>query len=80
MPFRMSRTLRFEVEIDCKSNNRFIFKDRDVAAILLRMEEDGDAMRCVNKRGQLVWRLTPDYISELEQEKKDCLREERGGR
>ena len=76
MPFRMSRTLKFEVEIKCNKQNGFMFKDRDVAPILLQMERDGDAMRCLNKRGQLIWRLTPACKAELAQEEKDCRNED----
>ena len=77
MPFRMSRTLKFEVEIKCKKQNGFMFRDADVAPILLRMEDDGETMRCLNKNGQLIWRLTPECKAELEQEKNDCRREQR---
>ena len=76
MPYRMSRTLKLEVEIECKQRNGFMFKDRDVAPILLEMERAGDAMRCLNKRGQLIWRLTPERKAELAHEKKDCQREQ----
>ena len=79
MPFRMSRTLKLNVEIKCKNQNGFMFKDRDVAPILLQMEGDGDAMRCLNRRGQLIWRLTPERKAELAQEEKDCRREQRRG-
>ena len=53
-----------------------MFKDRDVAPILLKMESYGDAMRCLNKRGQLIWRLTPDCAREFAQEEKDCHKED----
>jgi len=72
----MRRTLKLQVEIECQKQNGFMFKDRDVAPILLQMESDGDAMRCLNKRGQLIWRLTPDCAREMAQEEKDCRKED----
>jgi hypothetical protein len=33
-------------------------------------------MRSLNKRGQLVWRLTPERKAELAQEEKDCRNED----
>ena len=76
MPNRMSRRLLFKIENDYREQNGFMFKDRDMPPILLQMESDGDARRCLNKRGKLIWRLTPDCAREFAQEEKDCHKED----
>lgn len=65
MPFRMSRTLRFEVEVACDRQNLRHADDNEVAAILRSFEECGNAMRSLNRRGEVVWRATPQLVQEL---------------
>jgi hypothetical protein len=45
-------------------------EDREalLAEVLAELEADGDAMRYLNSKGQIVWRATPqfhDYLTDL---------------
>jgi hypothetical protein len=65
MPFRMSRILRFWVEVECDEQNLRKADDRDIAAVLQEFEGRGDAMRSLNRRGQVVWKATPEMLDRL---------------
>ena len=65
MPFRMSKTLRFWVEVECELQNLRRADDREVAAILREFELCGEAMRSLNRRGQVVWRASPQMLDRL---------------
>ena len=65
MPFRMSRTLRFEVEIACDRQDLRRANDNEVAAILQSFEERGDAVRSLNRRGEVMWRASRQLLDEL---------------
>jgi hypothetical protein len=79
MKFRMSRILRFWVDVECA-----VFKNRGpdrpktegIAQILRAYEEAGDAMRFLNADGRVAWRATPRMLTRLadaEREAKDDL-------
>jgi hypothetical protein len=65
MPFRMSRILRFWVEVECEEQDLKKVDDREVGAILREFEECGEAMRSLNRRGQVVWKATPQMLERL---------------
>ncbi len=65
MPFRMSRTLRFLVEVECEQQDISQANDREVAAILQEFEACGEAMRSLNGRGQVIWKATPQMLERL---------------
>ena len=65
MPFRMSRILRFWVEVECEEQDLRKADDREVAAILREYEECGEAMRSLNRRGQVVWKASPQMLERL---------------
>jgi hypothetical protein len=65
MPFRMSRTLRFWVEVECDQQDLRRADDNGVAAILLSFEEQGYAFRSLNSRGDIMWKATPYFLDEL---------------
>jgi hypothetical protein len=65
MPFRMSRTLRFWVEAECDSQDLRRADDKEVAAILREFERCGDAMRSLNRRGQVIWKASPQMLDRL---------------
>ena len=65
MPFRMSRTLRFWVEAECEEQDLRMADDREVAAILRKYEGCGDAMRSINRRGQVIWKASPQMLEKL---------------
>jgi hypothetical protein len=65
MPFRMSRILRIWVEVECEEQDLRKADDREVAAILREYEECGEAMRSLNRRGQVVWKASPQMLDRL---------------
>jgi hypothetical protein len=65
MPFRMSRELKFWVEVECDQQDLRKTDDKEVAAILREFEQCGDAMRSLNRRGQVVWKATPEMLEKL---------------
>ena len=80
MPFRMSRELKFWVEVECDQQDLSWADDRDVAAILREFEQCGDAMRSLNRHGQVVWKATPQMLerladAEAEADAEDRMRE-----
>jgi hypothetical protein len=80
MPFRMSRTLRFWVEVECDQQDLTQANDSEVAAILREFEQSGNAMRSLNRRGQFVWKATKEMREKLadaeaEAEAEDRIRE-----
>ena len=80
MPFRMSRELKFWVEVECDQQDLSWADDRDVAAILREHERRGDAMRSLNRHGQVVWKATPQMLerladAEAEADAEDRMRE-----
>jgi hypothetical protein len=65
MPFRMSRTLRFWVEFECEQEDINPADDSQVAAILQEYEQCGEAMRSLNRHGQVVWKASPQMLERL---------------
>ena len=72
MPFRMSRTLRFWVEAECKWQDLRQADDNEVAAILQNFERSGDAMRSLNGRGQVIWKAPPQLLARLADTEKEA--------
>jgi len=80
MRFRMSRELKFWVEVECDQQDLRRADDSEVAAILRECERRGDAMRSLNRRGQVVWKATPQMLerladAEAEADAEDRMRE-----
>ena len=65
MPFRMSRTLRFWVEVECEDEDLHRADDDEVAAILLSFEKQGYAFRSLSRRGDVIWKASPYFLDEL---------------
>src|ERR1035437_6052616 len=65
MPFRMSRTLRFWVEVECEYQDLRKADDKEVAEILQEFEACGEAMRSLNRHGQVVWKASPQMLDRL---------------
>ena len=76
MPFRMSRELKFWVEVECELQDLRKTNDKEVAAILREHERRGDAMRSLNRRGQVVWKATPQMLERLADAEKEADAEE----
>jgi hypothetical protein len=79
MKFRMSRILRFWVDIeyeDVKNRGPDRPKTEGIAQILRAYEEAGDAMRFLNTDGRVAWKATPRMLVRLadaEREARDDL-------
>jgi hypothetical protein len=79
MKFRMSRILRFWVDVEYEAvKDQFdgLTKSELIAQILHEFEEAGDAMRCLNTRGEIAWKATPRMLTRLadaEREARDDL-------
>jgi hypothetical protein len=77
MPFRMSKTLRFWVEVECDEQDLTRADDREVAAILRGFEQGGNAMRSLNRKGRVIWKATPEFLDRLADAEKEADDEDR---
>jgi hypothetical protein len=79
MKFRMSRILRFWVDVeydDIKNQAPGRTKSQLIAQILRAFEEAGDAMRYLNADSRVAWKATPRMLIRLadaEREAEDDL-------
>jgi hypothetical protein len=75
MKCRMDETLRFWVDVaveHIKSDHEHLTKLQLVAQILRIYERRGDAMRCLNSRGELAWKASPRFLSMLADAERDA--------
>jgi hypothetical protein len=77
MPFRMSRELKFWVEVECDQQDLRKADNKEVATILREFEHCGDAMRSLNCRGEVVWKATPQMLERLADAEKEADVEDR---
>ena len=68
MTLKMSKTLRFWVE--CEYADRHLASPKIegselLSEILCEFEASGDAMRCLNRRGEIIWKATPKMLRRL---------------
>jgi hypothetical protein len=75
----MSKSLHFWVDVENQRQEKHVPGhpriDR-ISQILRKFEEAGDAMRYLNKKGEIAWKATPGMLSRLgdaEQEAKDDM-------
>jgi hypothetical protein len=64
----MDPTLRFWVDVayaDAKSDHPNLTKRQLVGHILRQYERQGDAMRYLNAKGKVAWRLSPALLMVL---------------
>jgi hypothetical protein len=76
MKLRMDKTLRFWVDVayeNIKSDHPKLTKRQLIAEILHQYQERGDAMRCLNKRGRIIWKASPRFLSMLADAERDAL-------
>jgi hypothetical protein len=77
MKFRMTKVLRFWVDVEyqrIKNHASGGPRTELLAQILGEFEEAGDAMRCLNTKGEIAWKATPGMLLRLadaEQEARD---------
>jgi hypothetical protein len=75
MKFGMDKTLRFWVSVaydDIKLDHIDLTKRQLVAQILREYERRGDALRCLNRHGRIVWKASPRFLSMLSDAERDA--------
>jgi hypothetical protein len=75
----MSRILRFWVGVACDEQDLRKADDKEIAAILQAFEQRGDAMRSLNRRGQVVWKATPEMLDRLADAEAEAEADDRMG-
>jgi hypothetical protein len=81
MKFRMTRVLRFWIDVEYERNRNHCpghSRTALIAEILRKFEEAGEAMRYLNTKGEIAWKASPGMLSRLadaEQEARDDLAE-----
>jgi hypothetical protein len=78
MKFRMTKVLRFWVDVEYeRTKNHASGRARnELAQILGKFEEAGEAMQYLNTKGEIGWKATPGMLTRLadaEQEARDDL-------
>jgi hypothetical protein len=75
MKLRMDRTLRFWVDVaheHLKRDHANLTKRQLVTHILREYERRGDALRCLDRHGQIVWKASPRFLSMLSDAERDA--------
>jgi len=75
MKLRMDKTLQFWVDAayeHIKSSNAKLSRGQLVAQILREYERRGDAMRCLNRHGKIIWKASPWFLSMLADAERDA--------
>ena len=75
MKLRMDKTLQFWIDVNVehlKRDHQNLTKRQLVTQILREYERRGDAMRCLNKRGRIVWKASPRFLSMLSDAERDA--------
>jgi hypothetical protein len=68
MKFRISRVLRFWVDVEFDRIKKHVPgrpRMELITRILGKFEEAGDAMRYLNTKGEIAWKATPGMLSRL---------------
>jgi hypothetical protein len=75
MRFRMTKVLRFWVDCEYQRiKNHAIGRPRTLLGQILRkFEEAGDAMRYLNKKGEIAWKATPGMLSRLADAEQEAI-------
>ena len=76
MKFQMTRNLRFWVDVEYEHiKNRRPGRSRAelLTQILGKFEEAGDAMRCLNTKGEIAWKATPGMLSRLADAEQEAI-------
>jgi hypothetical protein len=74
MKLRMDKTLRFWTAVAAEhieSGNTKLSRRQLVAQILREYERRGDALRCLDKDGKIVWKASPRFLTMLADAERD---------
>jgi hypothetical protein len=75
MKHRMDKTLQFWVDVACahiKRDHPNLTKRQLVGQILREYERRGDAMRCLNRNGDITWKASPRFLNMLADAERDA--------
>ena len=75
MKHRMDKTLRFWVDVACehiRQDHPNSTKRQLVAQILREYERRGDAQRCLNRHGKIVWKASRRFLDKLADSERDA--------
>jgi hypothetical protein len=75
MKLRMDKTLQFWTAVAAehiKRDHANLTKPQLVAQILQEYQQSGHAMRCLDKRGRIVWKASPRFLSMLSDAERDA--------
>ena len=77
MNFRMGKILRFWIDAEYESRRCQVHQSKAelFRQILLEWEEDGDAMRYLDRSGRIRWKATPKFLQHLHDEELDAKEE-----
>ena len=68
MKRRMEKTLKFWVDAayeEIKRDHANLTRRQLLAQILQQYERRGDALRCLDKQGKIVWKASPRFLTML---------------
>jgi hypothetical protein len=75
MNLRMDKTLKFWIDVaveDIQREHHNLPKRQLVAQVLRKYEQRGDAMRCLNSQGKIIWKASPRFLSVLADAERDA--------
>jgi hypothetical protein len=75
MKLQMNKTLQFWVDVayeHIKREHGKLTKRQLVAQILRKYEQRGDAMRCLNNQGKIMWKASPRFLGMLADAERDA--------
>jgi hypothetical protein len=75
MKRRMEKTLKFSVDAayeEIKRDHMNLTRRQLLAQILQQYERRGDALRCLDKQGKIVWKASPRFLTMLADAERDA--------
>jgi hypothetical protein len=76
MGFRMSRILRFRVDVECE-RGKVKAADKSghtlIGEVLLEFEQAGNAMRYLDSEGQVAWKASPRMLARLADAEREAI-------
>jgi hypothetical protein len=75
MKLLVDETLRFWIDVAAdhiKSVNPNLSRRQLVAHVLREYESCGNSMRCLDKRGRIIWKASPRFLSALDDAERDA--------
>jgi hypothetical protein len=75
MTLRMDKTLQLWVDAaseHIKRDHPNLTKRQLVSHVLRKYQQSGQAMRCLDRRGRIVWKASPRFLSMLADAERDA--------